>query len=296
MSDESTVAAAGRALGRRVEQSRRIGGGDINDAWQLQLEDGSSAFLKSRSDAPEEEYGAEAAGLAWLAEPGGLAVPRVLAIVDEPGALGLVLEWLEPGRLDRAGEEELGRGLAVVHQAGAEHFDALPPGSPRRALRFGGIELPLGTVPAGSRWPAHYAARLELLGAVALERGRIDREAAMAVDAVIDRIDDLGGPDEPPARVHGDLWSGNVFADVDGRPWIIDPAAHGAHRELDLAMLRLFGTVSQRTLAAYEEIEPLAAGHQGRVALWQLQPLLVHAILFGGSYGDAVRRAARQYI
>jgi fructosamine-3-kinase len=295
LSGESTIAAAGRALGQRVVQSQRLGGGDINDAWQLQLGDGSLVFLKSRGDAPAEEYGAEAAGLAWLAEPGGLPVPKVLAVIDEPDALGLVLEWIEPGRLGDAGEEELGRGLAMVHQAGADHFDALPPGSPRRALRFGGTELPLGIVPEGSGWPAHYSARLEMLSAVALDRGRIDGATTDAVGAVIARIDELAGPAEPPARVHGDLWSGNVHAGADGRPWLIDPAAHGAHRELDLAMLRLFGTISPRTLAAYEEIEPLAVDHQERVALWQLQPLLVHAILFGGPYGSSVGHAARHY-
>ncbi|MCC5758108.1 fructosamine kinase family protein, partial [Klebsiella pneumoniae] len=81
----------------------------------------------------------------------------------------------------------------------------------------------------------------------------------------------------------------------DGRPWLIDPAAHGAHRELDLSMLDLFGSVSLRTRAAYEEVWPLSEGFEERVGLWQLQPLLVHAILFGGSYGRATAQVARRY-
>jgi fructosamine-3-kinase len=294
LSDETIVDAAVRALGRPVERAQRVGGGDINEAWALELGDGSRAFLKSRGDAPADEYAAEAAGLRWLGDAGGLPVPEVLAVLDDPGARGLVLAWIEPGRLGGSGED-LGRGLARVHQAGADAFDALPPGSPRRALRFGGVELPVGTVPAGSPWSAHYAARLELLSGVALDRRRIDGGCAAAVGRVIERIDDLAGPAEPPARVHGDLWSGNVHAGADGRPWLIDPAAHGAHRELDLAMLKLFGSVSPRTYAAYEELEPLADGHEARIGLWQLQPLLVHAILFGGSYGAAVARTARFY-
>jgi fructosamine-3-kinase len=295
VSEAELIAAAGRSLGGEVTDSRRVGGGDINEAWALTLDDGSTAFLKSRRDAPDDEFGAEAAGLRWLAEPDGLPVPEVLAVLEEPGARGLVLAWVEPGRLGPDGEEELGRGLATIHRAGAPHFDALPPGSPRRALRFGGIELPLDAVAADAPWAEHYAARLDLLGREASGRGRISNGCAALVERVRDRMGELAGPEEQPARVHGDLWSGNVLAGADGRPWLIDPAAHGAHRELDLSMLDLFGTVSARTRAAYEEVWPLADGFEERVALWQLQPLLVHAILFGGSYGAAVERVARHY-
>ena len=295
MSGDAAIAAAARALGRGVERSRRVAGGDINEAWQLQLDDGSLVFLKGRAGAPEGEFESEAAGLAWLAEPEGLQVPEVLAVVDEPPVRALALEWIEPGRLDAGGEEELGRGLATIHAAGAPGFDSVPPGSPQRSLRFAAVTIPLRPDSDGWGWGAHYAMRLQALAASARDAGRIEPAVAAAVARVAERIDSLAGPEEPPARVHGDLWSGNVHAAPDGRPWLIDPAAHGAHRELDLAMLRLFGTISARTLAAYEEVRPLAAGHAERVALWQLQPLLVHALLFGGSYGAAVGRAAGLY-
>ena len=107
-------------------------------------------------------------------------------------------------------------------------------------------------------------------------------------------MDELAGPAEAPARLHGDLWSGNVMADGQGAPVLIDPAAHGGHREVDLAMLALFGGPRPRVLAAYDEALPLAAGHEERVELWQLFPLLVHAVLFGGSYGSAVETIARR--
>jgi fructosamine-3-kinase len=112
---------------------------------------------------------------------------------------------------------------------------------------------------------------------------------------VCGRIGEVGGPAEPPARLHGDLWGGNVLAGADGRPWLIDPAAYGGHREIDLAMLRLFGGASERVFAAYEEVSPLAEGWRERVELWQLFPLLVHAVLFGGAYVESVRRVARRY-
>jgi len=114
------------------------------------------------------------------------------------------------------------------------------------------------------------------------------------VERVCERIGELAGPAEPPARLHGDLWSGNVLADADGHPWLIDPSAYGGHREVDLAMLALFGSPA-RTIAAYAELTPLAEGWQERVGLYQLLPLLVHAALFGGSYVQAAERMARRY-
>lgn len=121
-------------------------------------------------------------------------------------------------------------------------------------------------------------------------------EGCEAVERVCGRQAELYGPAEPPSRLHGDLWSGNVMSDREGRPWLIDPAAYGGHREVDLAMLRLFGAPSPRVFAAYEEVAPLAAGWRDRVELYQLLPLLVHTLLFGGSYAAAAERAARRYV
>ena len=83
---------------------------------------------------------------------------------------------------------------------------------------------------------------------------------------------------------------------VDGRPVLVDPAAYGGHREVDLAMLSLFGSPSSAFGPAYDEVWPRAAGHEERVALYQLLPLLVHAALFGGGYGASARRAAERYV
>ena len=152
------IAAAGRALGTPIDRARRVAGGDINEAWRLGLADGSEAFLKTRSGARPGEYALEAAGLAWLGEPGGgLPVPEVLALVDEDDARGLVLEWVEEGPPAGGGEEVLGAGLARIHAAGAPGFGALPPGAPDVPLRFGGVELAAGAVAADAPWWEHYA-------------------------------------------------------------------------------------------------------------------------------------------
>jgi fructosamine-3-kinase len=266
--------------------ARRVGGGDINDAFHVVLADGSEAFVKTRPDAAPGEYEAEASGLRWLAEPGALRTPRVLAVEDGY----LALEWVSAGRLDAAGAEELGRGLAATHAAGAEEFGASGPGE---LARFGSLRLPNDPT---ADWPTFYAERrLRPLARIAREREVLSQAASDAVERVCERLHELAGPPEPPSRLHGDLWAGNVMADADGRPWLIDPSAYGGHREVDLAMLRLFGAPSERVFEAYDESAPPAPGREDRVELYQLLPLLVHALLFGGAYRSAAERVARRY-
>jgi fructosamine-3-kinase len=271
----------------------RVGGGDINEAWQVRLADGSEAFVKTRTDAAPQEYRREAEGLRWLGEPGTLRVPRVLEVAPQH----LVLEWIERGALSDAGAQQLGRGLALLHTAGAPHF-----GDFRHALDapgqdeyggFGSLRLP--ETPTAD-WLSFYArCRLLPLAAAARDRGALTTSGARDVERVCERLGELAGPPEPPARLHGDLWNGNVLADADGRAWLIDPSAYGGHREVDLAMLRLFGAPSERIFDAYEEAAPLAEDWRERVELWQLLPLLVHAVLFGGSYCAAAERVAARY-
>jgi fructosamine-3-kinase len=92
--------------------------------------------------------------------------------------------------------------------------------------------------------------------------------------------------------LHGDLWAGNVMCSATGEPLLVDPAVYGGHREIDLAMLQLFGGPGPRCFAAYDEAYPLAAGVRDRVPLYQLYPLLIHVAMFGASYASSVRRAA----
>ena len=105
----------------------------------------------------------------------------------------------------------------------------------------------------------------------------------------------MWGPDEPPSRLHGDLWWGNVAATAS-EPVILDPAVYGGHREIDLAMLALFGGLPEALIEAYEEVFPLAEGWRERIALHQLYPLAAHACLFGGGYGSRVRATLARLI
>lgn len=249
-------------------------------------------FRKSRPDATKADFEMEAAGLRWLGEAGEIRVPEVMGVGGDPGWIDL--ERIETGRLSSEGAEELGHALAVMHRLGAPAFGSLPPDAPDRILRIGLAEVELTE---SQEWPRFYAEQLLMpVAGRAARAGRLTPSDLGAVEGVCERIETLAGPGEPPARLHGDLWRGNVLAGTDGRAWLIDPAAYGGHREIDLAMLRLFGAPSERIFAAYDEAAPLAERHAERVELWQLLPLLVHALLFGGSYGASVGQAARRYL
>jgi fructosamine-3-kinase len=228
--------------------------------------------------APEHFFDTEARGLVWLAEAGGAPVPEVIVALPDL----LALAWVEPGEPTPAAADRLGRELAATHRAGADSFGAPWPG-------FIG-SLPQDNSP-GERWPEWFAARrLEPYLRMAVDRGALGAADVSAVERVLARIEQYGGPAEPPARLHGDLWPGNLLWAADGRAWLVDPAAHGGHRETDLAQLALFGAAPHldRIMAAYDEAWPRAAGWRERVPLHQLHLLLVHAALFGGGYRSAV--------
>ena len=287
MARMTTIAQRAEALlGTAVVATTPVAGGDICTATRLRLSDGRSALVKTRPQAPPEFFPTEARGLQWLASAaGGIDVPEVLAVESDC----LVLQWVEPGKTTPEAADGFGRGLAATHAAGAPCF-----GTESGEDGFiGTLPLPNRTAPT---WPEFYATRRVLpYLKLARDRGHISAEDAADVEGVVRRIVDLAGPDEPPARLHGDLWSGNVLWGQDSRVWVVDPAAHGGHRETDLAMLALFGCPQlPRVMEAYQDAAPLAEGWEDRVPLHQVFPLLVHASLFGRGYGVRAGEAARR--
>jgi fructosamine-3-kinase len=266
-------------LGIAVRDRVPLGGG----ASRVTLADGRTVLVK---DGEPAAVAAEAAGLRWLRDAGG---PRIPDVLGTDGGW-MVTEFVPAGSPGRRAAEELGRGLARMHAAGAVAFGAAPPGGPAEA-RIGAA--PMRNAPAPS-WPEWYGAdRLLPYLRTARDTGTLPADGAREIETVAERLPGLAGPVEPPARLHGDLWSGNVLWSPAGAV-LIDPAAHGGHRETDLAMLALFGCPHLDTvLAAYDEATPLAAGWRDRVPLHQLFPLLVHVVLFGGGYAPQAVSAAR---
>ncbi|MCG8555217.1 MAG: fructosamine kinase family protein [Proteobacteria bacterium] len=274
--------AVARSLGSPIQGARGICGGDINEAYSIELADGRSLFLKAHPGAPEHMFATEAKGLRWLAEAAALRVPEV--IVHDRSFL--VLEKLASAQPCRDFGERLGRGLAALHRFGAEQFGL------DHDNFIGSLAQDNRTCPD---WPMFYVTRrLEPQLRLAQERNLASARMREGFPRVFERMYELAGTPEPPARLHGDLWGGNLHVDERGQPCLIDPAVYGGHREVDLAMMRLFGGFSPRCFAAYAEAYPLSDGHPRRVALYQLYPLMVHVNLFGGTYVGQVERVLRQ--
>ncbi|MBE1574716.1 fructosamine kinase family protein [Amycolatopsis roodepoortensis] len=277
MTQVSTPAeAATKITGRAVAGQRSLSSG----VTEVVLDSGDTVVVKrghARNATP-----AEAAGLRWLGEPGAVRVPEVRGHDGE----WLVTELVGGGRPTHHAAERLGRGLAELHAAGAPSFGAAPPDGPADAW--------IGLAPMentrGDDWPTWYAEH-RVLPYVrrAVDEGTLTGDEAAVIERACARLPEVS---EPPARLHGDLWNGNVlWGAVEAS--LIDPAAHGGHRETDLAMLQLFGCpLLDRVLAAYQEVAPLADGWTDRIGAHQLFPLLVHTVLFGRSYaGQAVAAA-----
>jgi fructosamine-3-kinase len=271
-------------LGAAIRSAHPVGGGCIGAAHRVELDDGRRVFVKLY-DGGDDMVEAEAHGLRWLDGARAIRVPAVLAVGDAQTP-HLALEWIETSRPSPDFDARLGRQLAALHRAGAPSF---------------GLERDnyIGTLPQSNAtradWPTFFRTqRLEPM----IERADALLDVALrrAFERLHARLHDLCGPPEPPARLHGDLWSGNLMVDEHGAPTVIDPAVYGGHREIDLAMMKLFGGFGAQVFSAYDEAHPLAPGWRDRVPLYQLYPLLVHVNLFGSGYLGQLAQALGRYV
>ncbi|NLG22440.1 MAG: fructosamine kinase family protein [Actinomycetales bacterium] len=293
--DDGTL-PADLVAGLEVQSATPVSGGDIARAYRLETPHGP-LFAKTHPTPSPGMFEREAAGLRALREhaPAELGVPQVL----RESSRGLVLEWIDEGSMpSRPTEVALGRALAHLHGAGSRTgrttFGGLGEGSDGDSHGYlGSVAVDLTPT---DNWAEFYLhRRLEPLVTRAVGEGRLDPAAIDILSELEPRTAELCGPITTPALLHGDLWGGNRLVDTAGRNWLIDPACFWGHPEVDLAMMQLFGGFGPECLDAYQEVSPLADGWRDRVAWYQLAPLLVHAILFGGGYGDAALRALTRY-
>lgn len=288
---EAVAAALGSRRGSdRIRHAEPLRGGCIHPALRVVSERGVTAFLKWSSEAGFGGFAVEARGLQALAARGGLRVPRVLGVgTGADGTYGwLLLEFIDPPAAGvRLRGTALGEGLAHLHRPLAE----TSPGWDEDGW-IGPLPQQNAPPEAGG-WPAFWRDR-RLLPRWRPLADRFDRATWKRWDRLLDRIEIAlaGWEEDGLSLLHGDLWSGNVLSDPTGTPVLIDPAVCRGHREVDLAMLELFGGIPPETLRTVRALAPLAPGYEAcRREVYQLHPLLVHATLFEGGYEEGVRRS-----
>ena len=266
-------------LGSELLRVAPVSGGCISEAYRAHLADGRTVFIKANTAAPHGLFELEAEGLAWVAEANALPVPAVLGFGDE----FLVQEFLAPRPAARDYDVQLGHGLAALHKFGAPSFGW---------HRDNFLATLVQPNTCENDWPTFYSERrLRPLLKRVVDSRMAPSNWSQRFEALFAAMPNLVGPAEPPARLHGDLWQGNLHRTALGGPLLIDPAVYGGHREIDLAMLALFGAPSASFYRAYDAVWPRSEGHERRVSLYQLYPLLAHVALFGDSYVDACERA-----
>jgi protein-ribulosamine 3-kinase len=280
--------ACSTLLKEAVVASSSLSGGDIHYALKLKTESGKDFFVKwNHAPKAADMFVTEAKGLALLAEPGHIHVPNVIGTGETEEGAFLIMDFIESGPLTPAFWNRFGVDLARLHQ--------------HSASRFGwDTDNFIGRLPQSNQqedtWPAFYVLhRLEPQLKMAVDEGYFDGAMVRRFHILFSSLEKRL-PEELPSLIHGDLWAGNFLPGKKETPWLIDPAPYFGHREMDLAMSRLFGGFDQAFYAAYHSAWPLEPGFSERLDLYQLYYLLVHVNLFGGHYPAQVKRILAKYV
>ncbi len=267
-------------LGTKIQSVKYVGGGSINQARLLETKTGQY-FLKmnSNSDAMEM-FETEAKGLDLLSNSKTFKIPRVIALGKDESTAYLLLEFVETGYRKAGFWKSFGHQLAALHQHSAKQF---------------GLDHHnfIGSLPQTNNycetWSAFYAnERLSPQIKLAQNQNRIQTSDIQSFDNLIKKLPNIF-PNEPPALIHGDLWSGNFMVSSSSTPVLIDPSVSFSHREMDLAMSKLFGGFEFQFYQSYREAYPTEPGLNERIEIYQLYYLMVHVNLFGGGYINSVR-------
>ena len=266
-----------QAFSRPVEagELRPVGGGSISSTYKLQSSEGNVFLKVNRGKNATEMFDAEANGLATIREKSSFVIPRVIGSYNEKGTAYLFMDFIETSNRSSNYWDELAINLAGLHRHSHSKFG------------FKGNNF-IGSLPQqndyADDWPSFFGnQRIRPMVKMAFDKNLISKSFVLIIESALKNITALM-PEEPPALVHGDLWSGNLMIDPNGAPCLVDPAIYYGHREMDIAFSHLFGGFSQRFYQAYAEGYPMQPGFDNRIDLYNLYPLLVHLNLFGRSY------------
>jgi fructosamine-3-kinase len=263
-----------------------VSGGSINDAYQIKTERGKFFLKLNSSTRFPQMFEAESRGLKLLRKS-NFNVPEPLQVGVVDNAQFILMKWIDQGSPNQDFWSVFGRSLAELHSISSKGF---------------GLDHDnyIGSLPQQNEiaetWAEFYQNK-RLIPQIEMARanGRLTSKMAVGFDSLFEQLPDLF-PKEKPSLLHGDLWSGNMMTALDGSPSIFDPAVYYGHREMDMAMMALFGGFGNSWVEAYNEVYPLESGWQERIPLGQLYPLMVHVNLFGGGYAGSVERILSQFI
>lgn len=264
-----------QSLNLNVTKVSTVTGGDINKAYCLHTDDGRYFIKVNNADDYPALFEKEANGLIALKEATELTIPEVIAYGIEANLQYLLLQWMETGKPHSTTWEHFGSSLAKMHK------------QPQNSFGFGednylGTYLQKNTFT--DSWHEFYTAyRILPMIALIADQGKIDNSTVTAADNFCRQLSDIF-PAEPPALIHGDLWSGNFIVQQSGKVALIDPAVYYGHREMDIGMSKLFGGFAPGFYSSYNTTYPLEKGWEGRLPYTQLYPLLFHALAFSGHY------------
>lgn len=270
----------------RIEGVRTVGGGSINEAYRLDTGERSYFLKVNRADRYPGMFEAEAKGLELLKKPEEVGVPEPLSTGKEGDEAFILMEHIESGRADDAFWERFGKELARLHKNSAGSF---------------GLDHDnyIGSLPQWNEsrpdWPVFFTEmRLEPQLKMARDAGKMGTSDSRLFDKLYGKLGDYF-PEEPPALVHGDLWSGNYMVGSEGTPYIVDPAVYYGHREMDIGMSTMFGRFGEAFYRSYHAEYRLEPGWEERLDLANLYPLMVHVNLFGGGFASEVRGILKRF-
>jgi len=271
----------------KITAASSVSGGSINDAYKISAA-GSDYFVKLNSVGKfPGMFEAECKGLELLANNSEIRIPAVIMNGLAAEQAFLVLEYLVPGVNSDCSFETFGRLLAAMHRHRNEHFGL-------------GHDNYIGSLKQTNSfhasWPEFFIQeRLLKQLQPAYDQRKISRSLLGSFERLFVKMDNLFPP-EKPALLHGDLWSGNFMTGADGNPCMYDPAVYYGHREMDIAMTRLFGGFPAAFYRSYNEAFPMEKGWEQRMELCNLYPLLVHVNLFGGGYAKEVEMIVKRFV
>lgn len=263
-----------------------VDGGDINEAFSLQTDSGIYFLKVNEVKNFPEMFLKEKNGLEALSKKSTFRIPKVLDVTESDNKQFLFMEYIQEGRQSSNFWENFGRKLAEMHSQTSENF---------------GWETDnyMGNLKQQNNWTASFQdffANYRILPLVEMlyQRNSFSKTTVQSAESLCLRINEIF-PNESPGFIHGDLWSGNFMTDETGNPVLIDPAVSFSHREMDIGMTKLFGGFSEQFYDSYNENYPLENGWKERLPLSQLYPLLIHAVIFGGSYVSNCRNIIEKF-